>query len=54
MFGELRVEQMVREHGPASMAALSARLLAAVPAFSRGTAQEDDITLVLLRREALA
>ena len=54
MFGEERVEQMVRDHGPASMAALSARLLAAVPAFSRGTAQEDDITLVLLRREAPA
>ncbi len=54
MYGEERVEQMVRDHGPASMAALSARLLAAVPAFSRGAAQEDDITLVLLRREALA
>ena len=54
MFGEERVEQMVREHGLASMAALSARLLAAVPAFSRGTAQEDDITLVLLRRDTLA
>jgi len=54
MFGEERVEQIVREHGPASMAALSARLLAALPAFSRGTAQEDDITLVLLRRGALA
>ena len=54
MFGEERVEQMVRGHGPASMAALSARLLAAVPAFSGGTAQEDDITLVLLRRKALA
>ena len=54
MFGEERVEQIVREHGPASMAALSARLLAAVPAFSRGTAQEDDITLVLLRRGSLA
>ena len=28
--------------------------LAAIPAFSRGAAQEDDITLVLLRREAQA
>ena len=54
MFGEERVEQMVRNHGQASMAELSARLLAAVPAFSHGTAQEDDITLVLLKREALA
>ena len=54
MFGEERVEQMVREFGSASMAALAARLLAAVPAFASGTAQEDDITLVLLKREALA
>ena len=54
MFGEERVEQMARDHGPGSMAALSARLLAAIPAFSRGAAQEDDITLVLLRREAQA
>jgi phosphoserine phosphatase len=53
MFGEERVEQLVREHGNAPMAELSARLLAAVQAFAHGTAQEDDITLVLLRREAL-
>jgi len=43
----------VREHGNAPMAELSARLLAAVQAFSRDAAQEDDITLVLLRREAV-
>jgi serine phosphatase RsbU (regulator of sigma subunit) len=53
MFGEERVEKLVREHGSAPMAELSARLLAAVQAFAHGTAQEDDITLVLLRREAL-
>jgi phosphoserine phosphatase len=51
VFGETRVEQLVREHGRSPMAELSARLLAAVPAFSRGAAQEDDITLVLLKRE---
>ena len=54
MFGEARVEQLVREHDRSPMAELSARLLAAVPAFSSGAAQEDDITLVLLKREALS
>jgi phosphoserine phosphatase len=54
MFGEARVEQLVRDHGRASMAELAARLLAAVPAFSSGAAQEDDITLVLLKRQPLA
>jgi phosphoserine phosphatase RsbU/P len=53
MFGEERVERLVREHGRGPMAELSARLLAAVQAFSGDTRQEDDITLVLLRREAL-
>ena len=53
MFGEERVEHLVREHGRGPMAELSARLLAAVQAFSGDTPQEDDITLVLLRREAL-
>jgi serine phosphatase RsbU (regulator of sigma subunit) len=34
------------------MAALSAALLDAVQAFAGGAAQEDDITVVLVRREA--
>ena len=53
MFGEPRVEQLVAEHRKGSMAELSARLLAAVQAFSRDAAQEDDITIVLLKREPL-
>jgi phosphoserine phosphatase RsbU/P len=53
MFGETRVEHLVAAHRGATMAELSATLLAAVRAFARGFAQEDDITLVLLKREAL-
>ena len=53
MFGEQRVEQLVAEHRNGSMAELSARLLAAVQAFAQDTAQEDDITIVLLKREPL-
>ena len=53
MFGEQRVEKIVAAQHGASMAELSAQLLQAVHAFSQGAAQEDDITLVLLRREAL-
>ena len=53
MFGEQRVEQLVAEHRKSSMAELSARLLAAVQAFAHGTTQEDDITIVLLKREPL-
>ena len=53
MFGEQRVEQLVAEHRKSSMAELSARLLAAVQAFAQDTAQEDDITIVLLKREPL-
>ena len=53
MFGEPRVEQLVAEHRKGSMAALAACLLTAVQAFSRDAAQEDDITIVLLKREPL-
>jgi len=51
-FGEDRVEQVVATHHAAGMAALSAALLDAVQAFASGAAQEDDITVVLVRREA--
>jgi len=53
MFGEQRVESLVAAHRGATMAELSAVLLAAVQAFAQGTPQEDDITIVLLRRNAL-
>lgn len=52
MFGEQRVEQIVTSQAGAPMANLAASLLQAVREFSQGAAQEDDITLVLLRREA--
>jgi phosphoserine phosphatase len=50
-FGEDRVEQVVAAHHGRGMAALSAALLDAVQAFADGAAQEDDITVVLVRRE---
>lgn len=53
-FGEERVEVIVRENRAASMAELSATLLAAVKAFARGALQEDDITMVLVKRAEAA
>ena len=53
MFGEPRVERLVAAHHAGRMADLSAALLAAVQAFAQGTPQEDDITIVLLKREAV-
>ena len=52
-FGEARVRALVREHRGLPMAELAARLLEAVRVFARGAAQEDDLTLVLVRREVL-
>ena len=52
MFGEQRVEQIVAAMPRAPMVELAASLLQAVLSFSGGAVQEDDITLVLLRREA--
>jgi anti-sigma regulatory factor (Ser/Thr protein kinase) len=51
-FGEERVVEVVRAHCSASMAALSSCLLEAVEAFASGAPQEDDITLVLVKRSA--
>jgi phosphoserine phosphatase len=50
-FGEARVEAIVRAHHDQSMAALSASLLDAVQAFAGGAPQDDDITVVLVKRE---
>jgi len=49
-FGEERVEQIVGAHRTATMAELSARLIEAIEAFAAGAPQEDDITMVLLKR----
>lgn len=51
-FGEERAWQIVREHHGQSTARLSAILLEAVQAFSRGAPQEDDMTVVLVKRHA--
>ena len=53
-FGEARVEAVVARHRGMSMAALGAQLLAEVHAFAQGAPQEDDITVVLVKREAAA
>ena len=50
-FGEARVEEIVGSHHGKSMAELSTILLAAVQAFADGAPQDDDITVVLVKRE---
>lgn len=53
-FGLQRVQQVLASHQGASTADLGRHLLAALAAFAEGAAQDDDITMVLLRREARA
>lgn len=52
LFGEARVAEVMCLHHAQPMAALSTRLLDAAKGFAAGTAQADDITLLLLRRLA--
>jgi sigma-B regulation protein RsbU (phosphoserine phosphatase) len=54
MFGEARVRQLVTAHAHSCMADVAAALLAATKAFARPTPQQDDITIVLLKRDAAA
>ena len=49
-FGEARVAGLIRDHGRLSPKALVERLLAAVADFAGGTPQEDDITMVIVKR----
>ena len=49
-FGEERVREVVAAHHAGSAAALGEALLEAVGAFAGGAPQEDDITIVLVRR----
>jgi len=51
-FGEERVSALAREHHALPMRELSDRLLAEVHAFARGAPQEDDMTIVMLKRQA--
>jgi len=53
-FGEDRVKAILSVHHARPTAELSATLLDAVQAFAKGAPQEDDITIVLVKREALA
>lgn len=53
-FGQARVEATVRLHHGLAPAALADALLQAVHAHAGGAPQQDDITMVLLKREAWA
>jgi phosphoserine phosphatase len=53
-FGRARVEQALREHRALPPADMCARLLDEVQSFAAGASQEDDITMVLIRRKASA
>lgn len=50
-FGEDRVAGVFKDHHRLPMAELTERLIQAVKAFAKTAPQEDDITLVLVRRE---
>ena len=49
-FGEQRVEEILKANRGTPVAELSAILFAAVHAFAKGAPQEDDITMVLVKR----
>jgi phosphoserine phosphatase RsbU/P len=53
-FGEDRVEAILGAHHAQSMAELSATLLRAVDEFAQGAPQEDDITIVLVKRRPVS
>jgi anti-sigma regulatory factor (Ser/Thr protein kinase) len=53
-FGVGRVEAILAEHHELPTAELAARLFAAVRAFARGVPPEDDMTVVLVKREPAA
>jgi phosphoserine phosphatase RsbU/P len=53
-FGQERVQSLVRDHHRKPVAELAGILLEAVQQFAAGAPQEDDITVVLVKREAAA
>jgi anti-sigma regulatory factor (Ser/Thr protein kinase) len=53
-FGEERVEAILTQHHGKTMAQLSEILFDAVAAFARGAPQDDDMTVVLVKRNAAA
>lgn len=50
-FGQARVQDIIRAHPDETMAELSSTLLRAVRSFAGGAPQEDDMTVVLVKRE---
>lgn len=50
-FGVARVEALLAQHRALPAADIAAAILGAVAAFARGAPQEDDITIVLVKRE---
>ena len=52
-FGSSRVQRVLAAHRGASVAELARHLLDALEAFADGAVQDDDITMVLLRRAAV-
>jgi len=50
-FGQERVEEVIRQNADATMAELAQRLFAAARRFGAGAAQEDDMTVVFVKRE---
>ncbi|MHC4533357.1 MAG: SpoIIE family protein phosphatase [Planctomycetota bacterium] len=50
LFGTERLETIIKEHSKESPKELSERILTAIRQFTIGTAQSDDITLLILRR----
>jgi phosphoserine phosphatase len=51
-FGEARIEALLRAHHGAAAAQLAATILAAVQSFAVNAMQEDDMTVVLVKRRA--
>jgi phosphoserine phosphatase len=52
LFGKERVEQVLREAYAQPAAVLSAQMLDAARAFARGAPQQDDVTMVFVKRTA--
>ena len=50
-FGEERVRQAIKAHAGGTMERLAQSLFDAVKAFAEGTPQEDDMTIVLVKRK---
>lgn len=54
LFGEARVVDLLRRHGSEPPSRLAERLLDAARDFAEGAPQDDDVTLVILKREGAA